>query len=398
MLQKKFCSSGKNKFKNNVFDSREWSAPCMVDPEEIKSSVSSFCLEGRTIKHLKFTGMDYCHSRDCIEDIAYRQLKQYDEDIRQQRSEYDNIAPETSYGRYAELDEPLLIWFEDNDVFEIDTPQEPEFRFSMNCISWYSDEGCNNRNVDADVLFSSCIGKTIQTVEVRTCQTDRDPMLSDYFDDEHSGKELVSDIILWFTDRSSLRIGPHNDYMRVISCDPDNCLEEISFQELKSGVFNWEDLHIDHATGYISESGHLYFNTAGRQHAGSLYTGITCGKSKAFVCSDDCVLLRWAIISYLKRQPETYEEISFGCEQWNRLLCDAEKLIGYGSFDDMYDDLVSRDITFGNGKNAMVWYLNGMGAEVWRRIDIHKRILADIRKWTGEMLPDDGTITVCGND
>lgn len=398
MLQKTYYTSGKNNFKDNTFSSEEWSAPCMVDPEEIKASVASFHLEGRTIKRLKFIGMDYSHSRDFIEDTAYRQLKQYDEDERQRRSDYDNIAPETSYARYAELDEPILIWFEDNDVFEIDTPQEPEFRLGMNCISWYIGEGCNIRNVDADVLLSNCIGKTILSVDVKTYQTDKDPMFSDYFDDEHSSKELVSEIILRFTDNSSLRIGPHIDFTRIVSCDPDNNLEEISFQELKSGVFNWEDLHIDRATEYSSESGHLYFNTLGRQHVGNPYTCITCGESEAFIYSDDYVLLRWAIISYLKRQPDTYEEISFDAEKWNGLLCDAEKLIGYEKFDDMYDDLISRNITFGNGKNAMVWYLNSMGAEVWKRADIHKRILADIRKWTEEMLIEGGTITVCGDD
>ena len=165
MLQKTYYTSGKNNFKDNIFNSEEWSAPCMVDPEEIKASVGSFHLEGRIVKRLKFIGMDYSHSRDFIEDAAYRQLKQYDEDERQRRSDYDNIAPKTKYGRYAELDEPFLIWFEDNDVLEIDTPQEPEFRLSMNCISWYIDGGCNIRNVDANVLFSNCIGKKFKRLK-----------------------------------------------------------------------------------------------------------------------------------------------------------------------------------------------------------------------------------------
>ncbi len=398
MLQKTYYTSWKNNFSGGTFNSEEWSAPYMVDPKEIKTLIDSFHLEGRTIKRIKFIGMDYSHSRHFMEDAAYRQLKQYDEDERQRLSEYDNIAPETTYGRYAELDEPFLIWFEDNNVFEIDTPQDPEFRLSMNCIPWYIGEGCNVCNVDAEVLFSNCIGKTIQSVEVKTYQTDKDPMLNDYFDDEHSSKELVSDIILWFTDRSSLRVGPHIDFTRVVSCDPDNNLEEISFQELKPGVFNWEDLHIDHSTGYTSESGHLYFNMLGRQHVGNPYTCITCGESEAFIYSDDYELLRWAIISYLKRQPDFYEEINFDSEQWNGLLCDAEKLIGYKTFDDMYDDLIGRNITFNNGKNVMVCYLNEMGAEVWKRADIHKRILADVRKWTEEMLTEGGTITVCSDD
>ena len=398
MLQETYYTSGKNNFKDNIFSSKEWSAPCMVDPEEIKTTVSSFHLEGRTIKRLKFIGMDYSHSRDLIEDAAYRQLKQYDEDERQRRSEYDNIAPETMYGRYAELDEPFLIWFEDGDMLEIDTPQTPEFRISMNCIPWYIDEGCNIRNVDAEVLFSNCIGKTVQKVEVKTYQTEKDPMFNEYFDEEHTRKELVSAIVLRFYGGTSLHIGPHIDFTDVESRDSDDNLTEINFQELKPGLFNWEDLHIDHVTGYLSESGHLYFNDLGRQHVGNPYNTITCGKSEAFIYSDDYTLLRLAIISYLKRQPDTYEEISFDAAQWDNILQDAEKMIRYESFDDLFDDLTSRGITFSNGKNAMVWYLNNMGAEVWKRAGIHRHILSDIRKWTETMMPDGGIITVCGDD
>ena len=65
---------------------------------------------------------------------------------KQKFSNYDSIPDELQYLRFAEIDEPLLIKFEDEtesrsifydgDIFEIDTPQQPEFRMSMNSMGW----------------------------------------------------------------------------------------------------------------------------------------------------------------------------------------------------------------------------------------------------------------------
>ena len=70
---------------DNIFSSQEWSAATMVDPDEIRNHLYSLGLVGRKIKSLRFVGMDYAHSRDFIEDIAYHQLKQYEEEERHRR-------------------------------------------------------------------------------------------------------------------------------------------------------------------------------------------------------------------------------------------------------------------------------------------------------------------------
>ncbi len=226
---------------DNIFSSQEWSADTMVDPGEIRDLLDSFELAGRKIKDLRFVGMDYAHSRDFIEDIAYHQLKQYEEEERHRRADYDNIDPGTVYKRYAEIDEPLLIRFEDGNRFEIDTPQEPEFRFSMNCIPWFIGEGTNLRNIDANVLFSSCIGKTIKEAVVETYRTDKDPMFGMEFDDGTGERELASWIVLKFHDGTCLKIGPHFDFCDVLLCNRDGQLEEFTFGEFKPGIFNQED-------------------------------------------------------------------------------------------------------------------------------------------------------------
>ena len=167
MINKTFISNGKNEFSNYVFSSSEWSAPTMVSVEEIKNQINSFHLVGRKIKELRLIGLSYFLTRDYIENSAYNALPEdMSEEERQHKSEYDIINPALEISRHSVIDEPFLIKFEDKETFEIDTPQVPEYRFSMNCIPWFIDSGTNDPNVEANILFEPCIGKEIVEVAV----------------------------------------------------------------------------------------------------------------------------------------------------------------------------------------------------------------------------------------
>ena len=233
MLEKTLYSNVKNIFKDNTFSAEEWSAATMVLPEEIRKQIASFKLEGRKIKMLRMVGLDYYQTRDAIESYAYKYLEQYEDEERQRRSEYRNIDPETPYGCCSEIDEPFLIAFEDGDVFEIVTPQVPEFRMSMNCIPWDIEAGTNMPNTDANVIYASCIGKTIMDVEVRTYYTDKDPMFHDFLDEERHKHELVSEIILWLDDGNGLSIKGAYDYCDIAYINKKGILKKIPFGELK---------------------------------------------------------------------------------------------------------------------------------------------------------------------
>lgn len=387
----------KDCFMDNEFNAREWSAPVLTNPEEIRNRLASLNLAGRKIETLRFVGMDYVHVRDHIEEYAYNLLDQYEEEERQRLSQYDLIDPGATFERCAEIDEPFQIGFDDKDSFEIDTPQDPEFRFSLNYIPWHIGEGTNIRNVDADVLFSPCIGKTIKSVEVETRQAEKEPMYGDNLNEDHSPRELAAAVVFVFQDDSCLRVSPHWDFCHVALYDRNEQMEEITFGELKGGLYNWEDLHIDKATGFRSDSGYLYFNALGRNHVGSPYQTVSCEKSEFFICYDDSLLLNWALFSYLKRPLDSYEELKLDAAQWDEILRDAEYMSRFESFDDLFDELIGRNITDENGKNTMLFYLNGYGADLWKKRKIHSGIVADIRKWTEETLPEGGTVTVCGD-
>ena len=243
MLEKTYIyPNGDNRFSNHVFDASHWSAPAYVSPDKMRTALHSFGLEGRTIRHLRLIGLSYMHRRDFIEDACYNRLEQsgqkLSEEELQRLSAFENIGDDFDFLRYAEIDEPLMIEFEDGDVFQICTPQEPEFRFSMNCIPWDIRAGTNLPNMNADILFSPCVGKQISKVEVRTYVTDRDPMGSDFFDDAQSKRELVRCVILRFPDGTGLAIEGFIDFCHVQLINPDDGIEFIKFADLKSALFD----------------------------------------------------------------------------------------------------------------------------------------------------------------
>ena len=187
---------------------------------------------------MKMIGLSYNHAQDYIEDFAYGQLKHLDENERQHKSSYANIDPNMRFVRYAEIDEPILIEFEDGDVFEIDTPQEPEFRMSMNRIPWLINAGTNHPNIDANILFSPCIGQKIVSIDIVTYITDKHPMYNTAFNDYPYRRELVSDIILRLENGCGLKISAWYDFCTVECVDSNEKYNTITFSELKRALYN----------------------------------------------------------------------------------------------------------------------------------------------------------------
>lgn len=243
MINESIASRGKNEFKNYTFSASEWSAPTMVSAEEIKKRINGFDLVGRKIEDLRMIGLSYFLRRDWIENAAYNALPDdMDEEERQAKSDYDNISSELKLSRSSQIDEPFLIRFEDGDVFEIDTPQVPEYRFSMNCIPWFINAGTNTPNVKANILFKPCIGRKIVEVAVDTYISDIDPMFGSTFDEFGTKHEMVSRIVIWLEGDIGISISGWVDFCEVACIDRNNAVLPIAFGELKPALFNWEDI------------------------------------------------------------------------------------------------------------------------------------------------------------
>lgn len=397
MLKETYYSKGKNDFKDGCFNSKEWSAPIMVSVDEIKKHLDSFKLEGRRIQDIRFVSHVYNLIRDSIEDYVYGRLKNLDDESRQRQSDYESIDPEFAFSCFAEIDEPLLIRFDDNDQFEIDTPQEPEFSMSMNCIPWYIKPGCNASNMEASILFQECIGKKVLATEIKTYKTNKNPMYFTEFEDG-TEKELVETIIIWLEDGLGLFMAPCIDYCHVWLADKNQEMRTIPFAELKRGLFNWEDIHEDDVIGFRSESGSFLVGEIGKKHAGSdtIVFIPENNQHEMRMCEDDLMLFFWSASIVLGSLYDQYEDYTFSYDQWNQLLEIAEKIVSSETFDEMFDYLISfHDVE--NRNFNLLYSINQNGAVFWKLLFKHKNEAKDLRKWTELVLKPDETMQVRGS-
>lgn len=378
-------SNGKNEFKDYKFSSAEWSAPTMVSVEEIKKRINGYNLVGRKIKELRMIGLSYFLTRDWIENSAYNALKDIPEEERKIKSDYHNINPNLKLLRYSQIDEPFLIKFEDEDIFEIDTPQEAEYRFSMNCIPWSIDAGTNSPNVEAKVLFKPCIGKKIVDVAVDTYISDEHPMYHQSFDESGTKYEMVSRIVLWLEGDIGISISGWYDYCDVACIDRNNNTLPITFEELKSGLFNWQDIQTDNVVGFEAESVSFHFGEIGAEHTETPFmTLVPSGMDTALhIAVEDFDLFAWSMTNVLSEQFDEYDDYELSYSQWYDILNEAHKIVTFDNFDDLFDYLVESN-------PCGLMYMNLQGAEFWKKKERYILQYEDMKKWSElTMKPDD---------
>lgn len=395
MISNTVYSKGKDDFKDYTFSAREWSAPTMVSPKEIRERIDSFALCGRKIKCMRLIGLSYFHTSDWVKEAAYRQFEHLPEDERRRRSNYPTIDPTMQFSRYAQIDEPLLIEFEDGDIFEIETPQDPEFRMSMNCIPWWIKAETNQPNVEANILFSPCIGQEIVSVEVNTRITDKDPMFFCAFNEPPYQRELVFNVTIRLGNGLGLQISPDIDYCEVACVDANNEWVNMSFPELKDALFNWEDIHNDEITGFEAESHMLFFGRKGAAYAETPYMTIYSSSkdtSRLHVYVEDFLVLDWSISLAIGSCFNEYGEYHFSHKEWHDLLNEAWRILVVDDFDALFDELIERQ---GKG-NYMMWKLNSQGAYFWKERDKYRTQIKDIREWSNLVLGFNDTMDIYG--
>jgi len=399
MLLRTLYSNGKNNFKDDQFSACEWSAPTMVAPEEIKSRLDSFHLCGRVIKHIRFVGHSFYHTRDWIEEAAYNQLNGYSEEERQLLSSYGNIDSNMLFARAAQIDEPLVLEFEDNDRFEIDTPQAPEFRMSMNCLPRWIESSYGIPNIEAENLFAPCIGQMISSVNVKTYLTKVDPMFSNEFTEPPYEREVVSAIEIEMKDKSRLLISPYIDFCSVSYVDKDGVSLKLPFIELKEALVNWEDLHDDDSIGFHPESASLFVGKKGAEYAEQPYMSVgTSGENghTLFIGVDDFTVLGWCISHFNGECFDEYGDYTINKGDWNNILKEAKALLDFDTFDELFDTTVAWNIRYRNGKNYMLCELNSSGVIYWENREQYKKQINDLTIWTALVLKEAEEIQIYG--
>lgn len=377
-------------FTDYTFSAKDWSAPTLKYVEEIKKELEKMQLVGKQIKNMKMIGLSYNLTRRFIEYMAYNMLSDLPEDERQDMSDYKNIPLDMKFSRYSVIDEPFLIEFDDGDVFEIDAPQNPYYRFSMNRIPWQIDAGTNLPNADANKLFSLCIGKKIVGIDVPAHKSDDSHFFFYMPDDLCTKKEFVSRIVLWLENDIGLCVYPVSDYCRVSCIYKNNEDISIPFSELKDALFNYEDLHTDVSLNFEG-SNTLYFGEKGEDHVQPPYMSFLPPKRgiALHVSVDDFYLFRWSMTIVLKEEFDEYENYSLPYDKWKEILIEAKKILDFKSFDDLFDYIVAQ---FHNG----LWYMNNHGANFWKNRDKYENQLYDISKWSELALDKDDVLNIYG--
>lgn len=393
MNEKKDFSCPKDIFTNYTFSAKEWSAD-VITSKKLRENIDRYELCGRKIKQIKLIGLSYYLTRNWIESAAYNQLEHLPEEERQVKSEYKNIDPDMKFCRYSEIDEPILIEFEDGDVLEIEAPCDNKFRVSMNRIPFYINAGTNQPNVNSDILFSPCIGQTIASVEIN-CYIPLGQM--ELFQEENDEKEIVDNIIIRLENGMGLLIRGVDDYCEVDCIDGDNKDTYISFSELKKALFNWEDLHYDEVTGFEADSPTLFFN---EHYDDTPYMTIYStgnDESKINISSEkDFLLLDWCITHKTGEWFDEYADYHFTSKEWFNILDEAEELLSIETFDELFDKLISWNILDYHKENIMLWKLNHFGAQYWNSRKKYMTQIKDLYIWSKIVLSDNDIIDILG--
>lgn len=395
MLRGTYYSKGTDNYRHNEYSPREWSAPTMVAPYEMKKKIDSFNLVGRKISGIRVFGYCFNYSRDWIEERAYCHYEGLSEEEKQVKSDYDSIDDELLYGRWMEIDKPLLIRFEDGETLEVDVPQVPELRISMNCIPfWINDDGAN---VDAEKLFAPNIGGTIIDVIVNTYMGSKDPMTFEPFDDKNTERELFKDLTLVLDNGTRLIVCGWYDFVHVYCCDKDNVEMSISFKDLKEALYNWEDIHEDEEKGFRANSVCIYLGEKGFKVVDNptFSIGVNDEEAMLAISSDDMVEIILAYETVKFEYLDEYEDKELSYEDWVKVLHRAKELMEMETFDEMYS-FVLECIGKKKIRENAVFLMNQYCEKIWDHKNKYLYLAEDLERWTDRFVKETDKVMLYG--
>lgn len=376
------------------FSEKEWSAEWLYTPENARREAIALNFKGRKIKRLRFIGLCYDLRRDDIEEYAYLRLEGYEEKKRHLLASYDYISPEMPFPRAVEIDEPLLIQFEDGDVLEIESPRENEYRMSINHVPWWTHAEINNPNASADVIFSPCIGKCIESVDIVTDLSEKDPICRLY----GSMSELVSRLEIRFNDGNGMCFSGLDDFCHVAYLNPVNEVGRMPFRQLKEALYNWEDIHIDEESNFEARTGTFYFGRKGAEWVKTpfLTIGPLHSNSALHIHDEDFLLFDWSIIMQIRDWFDEYANYEFTKAQWDEILSNAEKLLSFENPQSLFEYLLELEIMDWKGTDIFRYRWESQGKEFCQKKELFGKQLADMKLWSRLVLDPDDTMLIYG--
>ena len=210
------------------FDYKEWDKISISDPEELRKKLDDMHLVGRVIKDIRLISHVYNMEEEEIESTLSRITKWYPDDFRQMMSVIDNVDDMFPFPLDMEMDEPVLIKFEDGDQFEILVISNGNYNVSMNKIPWNARGIVNDENVNGTILLDVFRGITINSVEVITEK------------DESGSEDITALKLSWKKEGDEFSLLFETlwfDYMRVAVVDKWNKAIRCPFITLKKSLY-----------------------------------------------------------------------------------------------------------------------------------------------------------------
>lgn len=155
-------SQGDNYFRNNRFDFWTWSAPILQTAEEVVAKAHELQIVGRVVKDIR----SISHNYNVWFDDSYHEI------FEAIRNNDDKALASQEIECSVEIDEPLLIQFEDGDVLGIDFSEGSSIRMDMNTLSWDILASIDERNFHANRIFDNILGKRIDDIIVSSSLTE----------------------------------------------------------------------------------------------------------------------------------------------------------------------------------------------------------------------------------
>lgn len=367
-----------NIFVGNKFNRQMWQAFSTKSKKELENILSSMELEGRIVKDITFVGHAYNLSRMEIEETVYSGLENLGEEERQRKSDYDNIDKHFLLRRFAEIDEPLLISFQDGEQLELNADLSC-YEISMNKIPFDIKPGICSRNAHAKVLLYPCLHHAITEIEVVRGQ----------------GIDDIAALIIWFKNDVGLRMETYLDYCHIKVLNRKQEYLHIEAGELKRSLFNWEDIHYDSKIEFGTNSPTIWVGERAREEIDIPFITILAenNDSMIYVQDTDTQILDIALSSVTGDFIDIYEDYDFSYEQWIEMLEIADKVTSFETLEALKEYLV----TFRTEDNGyMAEYFDKFGNDFWENMKLHQYEVEDLKRWTNIVLEEGKHIYIGG--
>ena len=208
---------------------KTWKPLIINNYRKLLKQLNSFNIKGRKITNIRSIGMCYNFNKDEIEAKAYNLLG--DDKL----SDFNSIPPNTLFDRYIEVDEPIIITFDDNTNLEIEYTYPNCIKISKNKIDKFHVYNTNIPNIDLNILFSNCLNETLEDIIIE--------LTTDINFNELVNKQdiYIKNIIFKLSNNKQIVFSVFFDY-GIITIKNYNEDSKISFKDLKKSMLNNLDI------------------------------------------------------------------------------------------------------------------------------------------------------------